>query len=227
MTIRSQARVTYTRTFDNTDWQALYVPFSMDYDEWSEKYDIAEIHNFIEYDDDDNGTFARTYLVVLKKTSGSTEANYPYLIRAKETGTHSLVLSDKTLEAAESNSIDCRSVKNEYTFTGTYTTVTDMYANQYWALSGGALNKANAAGVTLNPQRWYMALTSRTGGSSTKAQSIRILVDGEDDVEGICEFGNSEIRKFENVGFDLTGRMVSVKDNARGVNIVNGKKLIK
>ena len=220
-------KVTYTRTFSNTDWQALYVPFSIDYDEWSEKYDIAEIHNFIEYDDDDNGTFDRTYLVVLKKTSGSTEANYPYLIRAKETGTHSLVLNSKTLEAAESNSIDCRSVKNEYTFTGTYTTVTDMYVNQYWALSGGALNKANAAGVTLNPQRWYMALTSRTGASSTKAQSIRILVDGEDDVEGICEFGNSEISKFENVGFDLTGRMVSVKDNARGVNIVNGKKLIK
>ena len=220
-------KVTYTRTFDNTNWQALYVPFSMDYDEWSEKYDIAEIHNFIEYDDDDNGTFDRTYLVVLKKTSGSTEANYPYLIRAKETGTHSLVLSDKTLEAAESNSIDCRSVKNEYTFTGTYTTVTDMYANQYWALSGGTLNKANAAGVTLNPQRWYMTLTSRTGASSTKAQSIRILVDGEDDVEGICEFGNSEISKFGNVGFDLTGRMVSVKANSRGVNIVNGKKLIK
>ena len=220
-------KVTYTRTFSNTDWQALYVPFSMDYDEWSEKYDIAEIHNFIEYDDDDNGTFDRTYLVVLKKTSGSTEPNYPYLIRAKETGTHSLVLSDKTLEAAESNSIDCRSVKNEYTFTGTYTEVTDMYANQYWALSGGALNKANAAGVTLNPQRWYMALTSRTGASSTKAQSIQILVDGEDDVEGICEFGNSEISKFGNVGFDLMGRMVSVKDNARGVNIVNGKKLIK
>ena len=224
---KDYGKVTYTRTFDNTNWQALYVPFSMDYEEWSEKYDIAEIHNFIEYDDDDNGTFDRTYLVVLKKTSGSTEANYPYLIRAKETGTHSLVLSDKTLEAAESNSIDCRSVKNEYTFTGTYTEVTDMYANQYWALSGGALNKANAAGVTLNPQRWYMALTSRTGASSTKAQSIRILVDGEDDVEGICEFGNSEISKFENVGFDLTGRMVSVKDNVRGVNIVNGKKLIK
>ena len=216
-------KVTYTRTFSNTDWQALYVPFSMDYDEWSEKYDIAEINNFVEYDDDDNGVYDRTFLVVLKKTSGCTEPNTPYLIRAKETGTHNLVLQDKTLEAAESNSIDCRSVKNEYTFTGTYTEVTDMYANGYYAMSDGALKMPNAATVTLNPQRWYLAVTSRTGVSSTKAQSIRILVDGE---EGIETPSNSP-EGGEPVAYDLMGRMVSVKDNARGVNIVNGKKLIK
>ena len=219
--------MTYTRTFNNTDWQALYVPFSMDYDEWSEKYDIAEINNFVEYDDDDNGVYDRTYLVVLKKTSGSTEPNTPYLIRAKETGTHSLVLQNKTLEVAESNSIDCRSVKNEYTFTGTYTKVTDMYANGYYAMNGGHLQQPASASVALNPQRWYMAVTSRTGGSSVKAQTIRILVDGEDDVEGICEFVNSEISKLGNVGFDLTGRVVKPANTARGVHIVNGKKLIK
>ncbi len=216
--------VIYTRTFDNTEWQALYVPFSMDYDEWSEKYEIAKIHNFIEYDDDDNGEFDRTYLVVLKLTSGSTKPNYPYLIRAKETGTHSLVLQDKTLEAAEITSIDCRSVENEYTFTGTYTPIEDMYDNGYYAMSGGALKKANTASVNLNPQRWYMELTSRTGGSaSTKAQSIQILVDGE---EGIETPSNSP-EGGEPVAYDLMGRMVSPTTNVRGVNIVNGKKLIK
>ena len=224
---KDYGKVTYTRTFDNTNWQALYVPFSMDYEEWSEKYDIAEINNFVEYDDDDNGVYDRTYLVVLKKTSGSTEPNYPYLIRAKETGKHSLVLQNKTLEAAESHSIDCRSVKNEYTFTGTYTTITDMYANGYYALNGGSLQQPASSSVTLNPQRWYMAVTSRTGGSSVKAQTIRILVDGEDDVEGICKFGNSEISKLGNVGFDLTGRAVSKATNVRGITISNGKKVIR
>ena len=213
--------LTYTRTFDNTNWQALYVPFSIDYEEWSEKFDIAKIHNFIEYDDDDNGEFDRTYLVVLKLTSGSTKPNYPYLIRAKETGTHSLVLQDKTLGSAKTTSIDCRSVENEYTFTGTYTGVTDMYANGYYALAGGALNKAKSADVTLNPQRWYMEVTSRTGGSSTKAHSIRILVDGE---EGIMAPSTSP-RGESPATFDLMGRRMMAP--AKGINIVNGKKIIK
>ncbi|MCQ2205201.1 MAG: hypothetical protein MJZ43_00285, partial [Bacteroidaceae bacterium] len=65
------------------------------------------------------------------------------------------------------------------------------------------------------------------GGSSVKAQTIRILVDGEDDVEGICKFGNSEISKFGNVGFDLTGRAVSTATNVRGITISNGKKVIR
>ena len=220
-------KVTYTRTFSNTSWQALYVPFSMDYDEWSTDFEIARIYNFIEYDDNDDGVFDRTYLVIQKKKSGSTEPNYPYLIRAKSTGDKTLVLNNKTLAPAESNSIDCSSVDYLYTFTGSYTKVTNMYANGYYALSGGALKVASNESVVLGAQRWYMSETSRAGSSSTRAQVIQILVDGEDDVEGICEFGNSEISKFENVGFDLTGRMVSTKANNRGVNIVNGKKIIR
>ena len=220
---KDYGKVTYTRTFDNTNWQALYVPFSMDYEEWSEKYDIAEINNFVEYDDDDNGVYDRTYLVVLKKTSGSTEPNTPYLIRAKETGKHSLVLQNKTLEAAENHSIDCRSVKNEYTFTGTYTTVTDMYANGYYALNGGHLQQPASASVTLSPQRWYMAVTSRTGGSSVKAQTIRILVDGEE-TTGI---ETSNLLKGGSPAYDLTGRAVSTATNVRGITISNGKKVIR
>ena len=48
--------LTYTRTFNNTKWQALYVPFSMSYDEWKDDYDVAKINNFHEYDDDEDGT---------------------------------------------------------------------------------------------------------------------------------------------------------------------------
>ena len=216
--------VIYTRTFDNTDWQALYVPFSMNYEEWCEKFDIADIHNFIEYDDDNNGTVDRTYLVAIKMASGSTEPNYPYLIRAKEIGTYSLVLQNKTLEAAEITTIDCRSVKTEYTFTGTYTGVTDMYDKGYYALAGGVLSKAESADVTLKPQRWYMEVTSRTGKSSTKAQSIQILVDGEEGImaPSISPKGESP------VVYDLQGRAVGTTTKyQRGINIVNGKKIIK
>ncbi|MCQ2293214.1 MAG: hypothetical protein MJZ54_04190 [Bacteroidaceae bacterium] len=215
--------LTYTRNFKNTNWQALYIPFSLDYEEWCDDFDIARVYNFIDYDDNDDGVFDRTYLVVQKKTSGSTEPNYPYLIRAKETGNKTLTLTDKTLEPAESNSIDCSSVDYIYTFTGSYTPVTDMYANGYYALSGGALNKANSASVVLGAQRWYMELTARGGCYTTRAQSIKIVVDGEDETEAIIAPSSSP--KGESpVAYDLMGR--GVKGAVKGISIVNGKKII-
>ena len=216
--------IVYTRTFKNTNWQALYVPFSMDYEEWCEDYEIARVYNFIDYDDNDDGEFDRTYLVVKKITSGSTRPNYPYLIRAKATGTQTLVLTDKMLEAAQSNSMDCSSADYTYTFTGSYTPVTNMYANGYYALSGGSLQRANSASVVLGAQRWYMSLTARSGGyAATKAQSIKIVVDGEDETEAI-EAPSCSSKGESPVAYDLMGR--GVKGAVKGISIVNGKKII-
>ncbi len=217
--------LTYSRTFANTDWQALYVPFSMSYDEWKDDYDIARIHNFIEYDDDDNGEFDRTYLVVLKLTSGSTKPNTPYLIRAKSTGTCELYLGERTLHPAETNSLECSSTESTYTFTGTYTGVTDMYDKGYYAMSDGSLKAANSASVVLNPQRWYMVLTPKTSApAATKAQSIQILVDGEEGIESLTPDPSPRGRGGESA-YDLMGR--SVSGAVKGISIVNGKKIIK
>ena len=219
------SELTYSREFTNTEWQALYVPFSMSYDEWKTDYDIAKILNFIEYDDDDDGTVDRTYLVAIKKTSGSTEPNTPYLIRAKSTGISMLYLGERTLQPAETNSLECSSTENTYTFTGTYTGVTDMYDRGYYAMSGGSLKRANSASVVLKPQRWYMVLTPKKGApAATKAQSIQILVDGEEGVESLTDSRRDEGA----VVYDLQGRAVGTTTKyQRGINIVNGKKIIK
>ncbi len=216
------SELTYSREFTNTEWQALYVPFSMSYDEWKIDYDIAKILNFIEYDDDDDGTVDRTYLVAIKKTSGSTEPNTPYLIRAKSTGISVLYLGERTLQPAETNSLECSSTENTYTFTGTYTGVTDMYDKGYYAMSDGSLKAANSASVVLKPQRWYMVLTPKKGApATTKAQSIQILVDGEEGVEAPSTSPKGE----SPATFDLMGRRMMAP--AKGINIVNGKKIIK
>lgn len=215
--------INYTRSFDNTEWQALYVPFAMNYDEWSGDCDIAKILNIIEYDDDDNGTVDRTCLVVVKLTSGSTKANTPYLIRAKSTGQHTLTLTNKRIEAAASRSTDCRSTENSYTFTGTYAADTDMYAGGYYALSDGILKKADSAGVTLKPQRWYLEITPREGGAyAVKKQSIDILVKGE--TEGISTLPAAP-SEASSTAFDLTGR--NVKAGTKGISIVNGRKVVR
>ena len=215
-------KVTYTRDFPSTEWQALYVPFAINYDEWEEEYEMARIYNFIDYDDDNDGTFDRTYLVVQKLTSGSTEANMPYLIRAKKEGSHSLELTGRILERAANNSTDCGSVDYDYTFTGTYAGIPDMKSAGYYALVDGVLRSTDKPNVPLHPQRWYLDITPRSGAkTSVKAQAIHILVDDEEATVGI----EAPSMEKSSMAVDLTGR--SIRGNVKGLYIVNGKKVIR
>ena len=43
-------QIKYTRTFNNTQWQALYVPFSMSYDDWKDHFEVARVNAFYEYE---------------------------------------------------------------------------------------------------------------------------------------------------------------------------------
>ena len=180
----------YIRTFNNTNWQALYVPFAMSYDDWKDDFDVAEINNFHEYDDNEDGKVDRTVLEILYVKEGSTLPNTPYLIRAKETGTKVISLVNTTLYAAEENSIDCSSVRTKYTFTGTYTGVSgeEMYDNGYYALAGGTLSQPSSANVSLGSFRWYLKPESRTGNyAAPRKISVRVIGEADGETTNIAE----------------------------------------
>lgn len=184
VSVLNNVDISYTRTFNNTNWQALYVPFAMSYDDWKNDFDVSEINNFHEYDDNEDGKVDRTVLEILYVKEGSTLPNTPYLIRAKETGTKVISLANTTLYAAEENSIDCSSVRTKYTFTGTYTGVSgeEMYSNGYYALAGGTLSQPSSANVSLGSFRWYLKPESRTGNYAAP-RKISVMVIGEADGE--------------------------------------------
>ncbi len=215
--------VTYTRDYEDTNWQALYVPFAINYDEWSTDYEIARVYNFIEYDDNQDGVNDRAVLVFQKKNAGSTEPNTPYFIRAKVAGEKSLTLENRTLQPAKVNSVDCGSVDYDYTFTGTYTTITDMYTRGYYTLCDGYMKLADSATDVLSPQRWYMEVTPRNGANATRAQVIQFVVAGEDGVEGIEQLTTSGAT---HTSYDLQGRRLTAPAK-RGIQIVNGSKIIR
>ena len=219
------AAIHYERESNNTSWQALYVPFAINYEEWSADFDIAKVVNIIQYDDDDDGDFERTHLVVRKLMKGSTAPNYPYLIRAKQTGKHTLTMPLRLLYAAAECSIDCSSVEDKYVFTGTYAPITTMYANGYYAMDGGKLQQCDAPDVELGAMRWYMSVTPRSQGatpaSSAKARTITILVEGEDDTAIATLHADDSVRR----AYDLSGRRVT--EGAKGISIMDGKKIIK
>ncbi len=218
----------YVSNFANTSWQPLYVPFSMSFEDWDGLgLEVARLNGFYEYDDDDNGTIDRSALEVLRVKDGRLLPNHPYLIRARQTGTKTIILDDATVHPNASNSIDCFTVETKYTFTGIFSTVTMAQLNQMGAyvMSGGSLRPSSGS---LKPMRWYMLRESRGGQLLEPIKEIKIYVLDEEDADVIHEIAEDEQDNGSSpdAGYrNLMGQ--KVKKSARGIIIRNGKKYIK
>ena len=177
------ARITYTRNFDDTEWQTLYVPFEISVDEaFLEDFEIADLNDIRQYDYDNDGVKDETVLEAFKVTSGVLEANYPYLIRAKEQGKKVIAIEEEAMVyATEENSIDCSSVREKYTFTGNYGGIGSGWPvdEGYYTLVGGAWQPVSE-GTELGAFRFYLKVDSRHGNSATFARSIRLRIVGKD-----------------------------------------------
>ncbi len=220
--------VRYTRTFSNTHWQAMYIPFSIPVSTLEENgLEVAELNDTHMYDRDEDGKFEDITLEFLLLKSGSTEPNYPYIIRANEVGLKTLALTDVDLEKSEALSYECSTLKQTFTITGTYTGVDGqtMFDNNYYAMGGGVLGRVSSAGVALSPQRWYVSVANKNGSPvDYYAPSMRISVDGIMEEETGIDAISANPEQNGTMS-DLLGRRV--KDvHAPGLYIRNGVKVM-
>ena len=230
----------YTRNYAHTGWQALYVPFDIPYDAISDKFDVAELNNFHQFDDDNDGIFDRTELEVLRLRAGSTiEHHTPYVIRAKTAGEQTVTLTDATAYRAEEKEFECMSLKLRYVFHGTYSGVSgaDMLAGGFYALSNGELCRAASASAALGGFRWYVSVTDRATGLPVSPAALpakmRIVEWSEEggEITGIAAAPAATPRPASAPVYDLNGRRIGTADAMdalpKGVYIVNGKKTIR
>ena len=218
--------INYIRYFADTEWQALFVPFEIPVtEEFLADFEVADLNNVHQYDHDDDGVTDETVIEAFKITSGTLEANHPYLIRAKETGEKSITVTDATLFAAEESSIDCSSVREKFTFTGTYSAISSdalVPGEGYYTLIDGEWQPVTED-LTLGAFRFYLKVDNRNGDTMV-ANTIRIRVVGDDD-DNTTDIENSEIRKEKSeIIYDLQGRRV--ENLAKGIYIINGKKIM-
>jgi len=109
----------YSRVFKNTKWGTIMLPVALDYDDWKDKFEIAEIV----------GVEAGASIVAKRKVLGvgsQTEPNRPYLIRAKESSSSPQKISKErciVFPAVEGGVSFVQDGKN-YTFQGSYHTLT-------------------------------------------------------------------------------------------------------
>lgn len=232
--------ITYTRTFNNTNWQALYVPFAMNYEDWSADFDVAKINDIHQFDINGDGDFSdegvdKTIMEMLIVNSGSLKPNHPYLIRAKAKGQKTITVKNAVLMPAQSKSIDCSSVEQKYVFTGTYNVIDGetMVAGKYYAMSGGSVKYTSSTANSLKPFRWYMQIQNRDGQVIQDISEVKVVVRGEDDWDAT---GIDEIDTEENIYtiYSVDGRAIrcikattieeATQGIASGMYIINGKK---
>ncbi len=226
--------LTYNRTLPNLTWNALYVPFEIPMAAL-ENYDVAYINDVHSYDTDGNGTIDAMDMEVIKIMSGTLNANYPYLIRAKNESAKSMNinLTGATLYKTEHNGVFCSSVFTEFNVYGTYEQKNQEEYPDILAIGGDGSWHKLAEGTTLNPFRLYLEIVDIEGSpvkaEESAASKIRIKVWGEDsDATGIednCELGvtSEELGVRSEEYYDLQGRRV--KNPTKGLYIVNGKKV--
>lgn len=97
------------------------MPFETQATDWTDNgITVASINNFHEYEKKD-GSGYETVLEVKKATSGEFEANTPYLLRTKDSGSKTITINNVKLHKAESKTYYCMSMTRKYNFTGIYT----------------------------------------------------------------------------------------------------------
>lgn len=229
--------LTYSRVFKNDNWQCLYVPFDMSYNDWKDNFEVAIINNIHQYDDEDDGIIDRTEIEILYQKVGKTiKAHTPCMIRAKKADANNpqqITINNVTLKKAESKTLDCSSVFTKFIFHGTYSKVSgqDMVDNHYYSMSAGAFSPAsNPDKHSVKGLRWYLEIIDRNGESSlAKTSEISIVAIDEDEVTGIANIENETGNKIVSI-FDANGRKMN--SFQKGLNIVkysNGttKKIMK
>ena len=206
----------------------------MNYADWADQFDVARLNNFIQTDDNNDGVIDRTLLeTVYLKEGSSTKANMLYVIRAKQPGEHIITMKAPkgerlTVAPAEEKNIDCYSFDKNYVFTGIYSGKQSFGAGEY-VMGGGLIGKPSPT-AKLGGFRWYLTITDRNGTQVANANSIRVIVRGEDDVTGIETLSPTAPQRFDI--YDMNGRLAkrgatTTEGLARGIYIINGKKVIK
>ena len=216
---------TYARTFEDTGWTTWYVPFNLVLtEELCNTYSFSRINNVHRYDDNDDGTPDRTEVEAFNQLAGVTlKANYPYLVKAKTDGNlhMALVLNGVTPAKAEDNGCFCQSVDYKYSFTGTYSGLSEVGTGSedpYSLQSNGEWTHQSE----ISPMRHYLTVTSRNAAPLSSLARISLVVIGDETLTGTVIPYSQEKRQTET--YDLSGRLTH--SNPRGIVIRNGKKII-
>ena len=222
------AEVSFTRSY-TANWEALYLPFSLEYKDWKDDFEVARINGIHQYDDNDDGNIDRTVLefVKMKNDDSVIYPNTPYLIKAKTWGNKTLSVEKTTVYESAENSIECSTTTEKFIFTGLYEKMSLLQkaSGKYYVMDKGNLSKITTLS-DIGPYRWYMKRENRNSAyginNNNTAKEISIRVVGEE-ATGIA---NIQHTSPNTQTYDLNGRRVNENNLKPGMYVKNGKKFV-
>ena len=221
--------VSYTRDF-STNWESIYLPFSLEYKDWKDDFEVARINAVRQYDTNDDGDIDETVLEFVKMKSGSViYPNTPYLIKSKNSGKKTISVENTTLYESKTNSIECSTTTEQFTFIGLYKKPSFSFYSQTfiskYVMDEGLLSELTAQS-NIGPYRWYMTRENRKSAyginNNNTAKEISIRVVGEE-TTGIA---NIQHASPNTQTYDLNGRKVNENNLKPGMYVKNGRKFV-
>ena len=225
----SGVNTTLTKTFNNTGWNAFFVPFDFTLtQDMLNDFDFATLYATVL----SNGSPVVTFNMA--NARDKIDAYFPCLIKAKTTGTQTLKVGSVNYTAsAEAIPADCSSTKEIYTF---YPVMENTYIS---AKKGYYLNsKKNSfmynvnAGAYVQPLKFYMTIQDKKTKSyivptDGKASVVEFRVIGADEVTGITDVEGAAALEAGKV-YNLQGVVVgdSVENLPKGIYVRNGRKVV-
>ena len=208
--------LTYKRNFKNTNWQPLYIPFRMSYEDWSDQFEVARWLNMHTIDTDDDGKADQWEMEFIRVKEGTLLENHPYLIRAKEEGEKTITLNNTTIYPAETNSIECASTEYAYEFKGAYekTDFPTDSDDRFLVMGKGRFGK----GTYINPYRVYLRISDKDGQLVT-INEAKIIVLDEFGVEETTSINSLESDKNE-ITAVYSANGIKQTSTKQGLNIV-------
>ena len=221
------ADVSFTRDF-STNWEAIYLPFSLKYEDWKDDFEVARINGIHQYDKNDDGRIDKTELEFVKMTDDESVIypNTPYLIKAKKAGEKTLSVENTTVYKADVNQIECSTTTEKFIFRGNYRRIISLVIETegYYIIENGQLS--NNPVYSLTPYRWYMKRENRNSAyginNNNTAKEISIRVVGEE-TTGVA---NIQHASPNTQTYDLNGRRVNENNLKPGMYVKNGKKFV-
>lgn len=222
---------TLTKTFNNTGWNAFFVPFDFTLTaEMLEKFEFATL-----YSTSLEGGIGSPMISYIKaKVGDKITAYFPCMIKAKATGKQTINMGAVNyVYTAEIKPESCTSTKEVYNFY-------PVMANTYFAAKKGYYlnSEQNSfvynvnAGAYIQPFRYYMTIQDKNTNSyivptSGGASQAKFCVIGEGEATGITDIVDDAANASGKV-YNLQGVLVgnTTEGLPKGVYIKNGRKVI-
>jgi len=194
------ANVTMTRTLKGGKWNTFCVPFDMEVSELGTGAEVKELTGATLNGNNYSMTFGN---------ASTIEAGKAYMVRVPSDVT-SLSLSNKTIK-----SIITPTTKDGVTFTGVYNNGNAPMGS--FIISNNVFYNVDSD-VTLKAFRGYITTAS---GNNVKA----LTFDFDDDATGISLMEDGRSQMEDGAIYNLAGQRINKMQ--KGINIINGKKILK